>query len=280
MKWSVIKQLYSLYKLGEVDKSFLKSSIGKRLFEMGVISEPEKSLVFKKEGYDSIYNTKYKTDYYLVFQLIEKYDLYNTNFNISEYKSLIDIANANLSDTLTLKEIASIYFKGSKSIRKHTKLYQAILNILEVDYLAEDEHDQQYLTVLHCKSKQPLRILLCENINLLTKKRFETTELWYAGGKNINKLKFVNVPNIPIYYLCDWDNDGIEIYYKIKQIYRQFNLIIPNKPIKYKSTKEHIKWKVDIIKEEKLSNEAVELLTELIENEKWIEEESIKFDIE
>jgi hypothetical protein len=279
MKWSAIKQLHSLYKSGETDKSLLKSSIGKRLFEMDIISEPKKTLVFKKVGYDSIYETKYKSDYNSTFQLIEKYDLYNTNFSIDEYKALKDIVNANISDTLTLKEIASIYFKGSKSIRKDTKLHQAILNILEVDYLAEDEHDQQYLTVLHCKSKKPLRILLCENKNLLTKKRLKTTELWYAGGKNINKLKFVNIPDIPIYYLCDWDNDGIEIYYKIKQIYKQLNLIIPNKPIKYKSTKEHLEWKVDI-KEGLLSNEAVELLTELTEKKKWIEEESINFEIE
>jgi len=279
MKWSVIKQLHSLYKSGEINKSLFKSSIGKRLFEMGVVSEPEKSLVFKKDGYDSIYKTKYKADYDLVLQLIEKYDLYNTNFSVSEYKALIDIINANISDTLTLKEIASIYFNGSKSIRKDTKLHQAILNILEVDYLAEDKHDQQYLTVLHCKLKKPLRILLCENKNLLTKKRFETTELWYAGGKNINKLKFVNIPDIPIYYLCDWDNDGIEIYYKVKQIYKELNLVIPKKPIKYKSTKEHLEWKVDI-KEGLLSNEAVELLTKLTEKKKWIEEESIKFEIE
>lgn len=279
MKWSVIKQLHSLYKSGETDKSLLKSSIGKRLFEMDIISEPNKSLVLKKGDYNNIYETKYKADYDLAFQIIEKYDLYNTNFSIDEYKALKDIVNANISDTLTLKEISSIYFKGSKNIRKDTKLHQAILNILEVDYLAEDEHDQQYLTVLHCKSKKPLRILLCENKNLLTKKRFETTELWYAGGKNINKLKFVNIPDIPIYYLCDWDNDGIEIYYKIKQIHKQLKLIIPNKPIKYKSTKEHLEWKVDL-KVDLLPNEAVELLTELTEKKKWIEEESIKFEIE
>jgi len=278
MKWSVIKQLHSLYKSGETDKSLLKSSIGKRLFEMDIISEPVKSLIFKKGDYNNIYETKYKTDYDLAFQIIEKYDLYNTNFSIDEYKALKDIVNANISDTLTLKEISSIYFKGSKNIRKDTKLHQAILNILEVDYLAEDEHDQQYLTVLHCKSKKPLRILLCENKNLLTKKRFETTELWYAGGKNINKLKFVNIPDIPIYYLCDWDNDGIEIYYKIKQIHKQLKLIIPNKPIKYKSTKEHLEWRIDI-KEDLLPNEAVELLTELTEKKEWIEEESIKFEI-
>ena len=279
MKWSVIKQLHSLYISGETDKNLLKSSIGKRLFEMDIISEPVKSLVFKKGDYNNIYETKYKTDYDLAFQIIEKYDLYNTNFNIDEYKALKDIVDANISDTLTLKEISSIYFKGSKNIRKDTKLHQAILNILEVDYLAEDEHDQQYLTVLHCKTKKPLRILLCENKNLLTKKRFETTELWYAGGKNINKLKFVNIPDIPIYYLCDWDNDGIEIYYKIKQIHKQLKLIIPNKPIKYKSTKEHLEWKIEL-KEDLLSNVAVEILTELTENKNWIEEESIKFEIE
>lgn len=279
MKWSVIKQLHNLYELGETDKSLFKSSIGKRLFEMDIITEPVKSLIFKKEGYDDIYKEKYQSDFNLVFQIIEKYDLYNTNFNIDEYKALKEIKKTNTSDTLTLKEIASIYFKGSKTIRKDTKLHQAILNILDVDYLAEDEHDQQYLTVLHCKSKKPLRILLCENKNLLTKKRFKTTELWYAGGKNINKLKFVNIPNIPIYYICDWDNDGIEIYYNIKQILKQLKLIIPNKPIKYKSIKEHLKWKVSI-KNDLLSNEAIGLLTELIEKEKWIEEESIKFEIE
>jgi len=279
MKWSDLKHLNNLYEKGETDRYFIKTSIGKRLNEMGLITLPEKSIIKKKNEYDEIYEERYKNDFLFAIKLINKYDLYNTNFSLEKLKALKEIETANITDDITLKEISSIYFKGSKKIKKDTKLHKAILSVLDVDSLAEDEHDQQYLWVLHCKTKEPTSIVICENKNLLTKKRFEKTELWYAGGKNINKLKYVNIPNVPIYYFCDWDNDGIAIYYKIKMIINKLNLVIPKEPIKYKSTNEHIKWKIDI-KQELLSKEACILLKKLKNNNEWIEEESIKLEFE
>lgn len=281
MKWSILKQLKEIYETGKTDKNFIKTTTGKRLCENEYLTEPIKSAIFKKEGYNKMFENKYLTDYNLALSIINKFSLYNTNFEISKLKSLklIHENNKQIVDNLTLKEIASEYFDGSKTVRKDTKLYHAILNVLETDNLPEDEHDQQYLTVLHCKNKVPKKILICENKNLLKKKRFDNIELWYAGGKNINKLDFIPEPKIPLYYICDWDNDGIEIYYRIKQIFENIELIIPQEQIKLKSTANHLKWKIEI-KDDLLSKKAKVLLTDLINKKKWIEEETIKFYLE
>ncbi len=281
MNWSILKQLKEIYETGKTDKNFIKTTTGKRLCENEYLTEPVKSAIFKKEGYNKIFESKYLTDYNLALSIINKFSLYNTNFEISKLKSLklIHENKKQIVDNLTLKEIASEYFGGSKTVTKDTKLYHAILNVLETDNLPEDEHDQQYLTVLHCKNKVPKKILICENKNLLKKKRFDNIELWYAGGKNINKLHFIQEPKIPLYYICDWDNDGIEIYYRIKQLFKNIELIIPQEQIKLKPTANHIKWKIEI-KDDLLSKEAIILLKSLVNNKKWIEEETIKFYLE
>ncbi len=281
MKWSDLKHLYNLFDKGETDKYFIKTSIGKRLNEMGLITVPEKSVIRKLNGYDEIFKSRYYKDFLFALELINKYDLYNINFTLEEFKALkeIEADKDTISNNITLKEISSIYFKSAKKIKNGTKLHKAILSVLNVDSLAEDEHDQQYLWVLHCKSKSPTNIVICENKNLLTKRRLNKTELWYAGGKNITKLKYVNIPGIPVYYFCDWDNDGIETYYNVKKIVKNVEIIVPKEPIKYKSTKNHIKWRIKI-KHNLLSDEASKLLEYLINNDKWIEEESIKLEFE
>jgi len=53
-------------------------------------------------------------------------------------------------------------------------------------------------------------------------------ELWYAGGRNVDKLKYVGNREIPIYYLCDWDYDELDIYKSVKEKIPHIELLTPN----------------------------------------------------
>jgi hypothetical protein len=148
-----------------------------------------------------------------------------------------------------------------------------VVKIIGIENLARDEHDQQYLYVLHCESLAPKCIVLCENDNKLRKPRLKDVELWYAGGRNTAKLKFVPKPRLPLYYLCDWDNKGIEIYQDIKgNIFQNIELLIPQNP--YQTSDIKSSWTVEI-KRNLFSPQALEIL-DAIMPEKWIEEENIK----
>lgn len=83
---------------------------------------------------------------------------------------------------------------------------------------------------------------------------------------------------MPHYYLCDLDNNGLEIYQRIKKKhFPNINLIIPDSPL-FKNVKKDKKWTVNI--DSSLYNEkALNLINRLIDKDKWIEEESIKLKI-
>ena len=147
---------------------------------------------------------------------------------------------------------------------------------------------QQWRLVVDCKN--PKFILLCENIDFLKDPwlfRENNIELWYLGGNNTKKLEELPSEKIiyPIYYVCDWDYHGLDIYTRIKKILakkeKQIKLVLPNNPMlkPINSGKHHSKWR-----KEKFSNldsicftkEAQHLIKILIDKNKWIEEQTIK----
>lgn len=275
MNWKQIKLLNQLYLEGSIAIDILKVPLVKRWEEMGYLETIDKKAVKKTSRYDTIFEKEYLNRYQLFNELLTNHGLLETNFSEEDLNSLIQIDNSKvelLSSEKSQKEIATLYFNDAKYLKKENKLTRAILSILGLDYLSVDEHDQQYLTVLHCKTKQPKAIILCENINQLRKPRLNEIELWYAGGRNTAKLKFAEEPTIPFYYLCDWDNRGIEIFQDIKKnIFPNIEILIPEPPIKMLDIKSE--WKTEI-NSSLFSNEALQLLNNLIPN-KWIEEESI-----
>jgi hypothetical protein len=104
----------------------------------------------------------------------------------------------------------------------------------------------------------------------------DDVEFWFAGGRNTAKLKFVSEPTIPFYYLCDWDNRGIEIYQDIKKnIFPNIQMLIPQEPIKFDNIIS--KWKTEI-DYSLFSKEAKTILEKLIPA-KWIEEESVNHEL-
>ena len=278
MNWKGLKQLNELFTEGTTSNDLLKFPYAKRLSSMEYFVQEKKTLT-KTIRFDSYYLQKHQEQFDSFNDLLSQYDLKETNFDLAELQSLLKLSNDQtliVKEGLSQKEISTRYFDNAKRLKKGTKLFDAVLKVLEIGTITRDEHDQQFLSVLHCKKKTPTAIILCENDNHLRKPRLENVELWFAGGRNTAKLKFVPEPTIPFYYLCDWDNKGMEIYQDIKQnIFNNIQLLFPEKPIKFLSIEPkwpQKKWKTTI-DPSLFSNEAMQLLSKLIP-EKWIEEES------
>lgn len=279
MNWKTLQILFSLYKNEFYDSKYLlKTYYGKTLAKSGFINIDGKS---KLDNYDTFFEQKWLKEYELIKNFLIEFGLTNYNFELEQIKSLIDLRDDKeelLKKNISLKEISTIYFKSAKKIKEDSQLFKAILSVLDVTSLKRDEHDQQYLWILHAHNKKPRAIILCENDNLLKKPRQKDIEIWYAGGNNTAKLQFISEPNLPLYYLCDWDSNGLEIYQRIKREYfPKIELIIPENPLLKDMDDEH-RWKVKI-DDDLFSIEAIKLIKLLHNKEKWIEEESIKFTI-
>jgi hypothetical protein len=275
MNWQAIKQLNLLHVGGSVPADILKFAFVKRMVDMDYIRQTDKKTLTKSRSYDPFYTNTLLPKFYQYNEFINRFELDSLNLNESDIQILLQIEtdrNAIVQEGRSQKEISAAYFGGAKKLRRNSRLYDAVVKILDVDNLARDEHDQQYLYVLHCASLTPKCIILCENDNKLRKPRLKDVELWHAGGRNTAKLQFIPKPQLPIYYLCDWDNKGIEIYQHIKaNIFPQIELLIPQKP--YQTSDIKSLWTVHITRD-LFSLEALEIL-DVIMPEKWIEEENI-----
>jgi hypothetical protein len=278
MNWKHIKILHDYYeqKINSIKQDLLNEPLLNQYNKYGYFSTEQ----FNE--YKGIYESKHLNEFFKINNFLLTNNLEDSNFEVEQLNILQQIYNDKEqiieTENISRKEISTKYFNGSKILKKNSKLYEAVLQILEIQNLAEDENDLQYLWILHPKFETKA-VLLCENDNYIrTKQRNDNIEIWYAGGANTNKLQFVTKSDCPKYYLCDWDNNGLTIYQRIKTKYLpEIELIIPNEPIKFlKKPKNHWKSKIDY---SLFSNQAIELVKYLVDNSLWIEEESIKFDI-
>jgi len=275
MNWKALQQLHQIYTEGETPNNILKYQYIRRLAAMDYIALQD-TLLVKTDLFDNFYKRKHLDKFEHIQNMLAHYDFVTTNLKENDLEILLKIEQDKdivLHEALSKKEISTRYFNNSKYLKTDSKLHEIILKILDVETLRRDEHDQQYLYVLHAQSKTPKAIILCENDNLLRKPRLAVIELWYAGGNNTAKLAYVPKSQIPMYYLCDWDNKGIEIYQRIKRNYLpDIQLIVPTNT-KFLSVKSE--WKTHIEKSF-FTKSALQLLKYLEENNLWIEEESIK----
>jgi len=184
---------------------------------------------------------------------IEKYSFnyLENHYSVGDIEALIKIENEKekiIESDVALTNILAIYFGSSKYKSANSNLAKAIKNILGIDIFPEEVKDQQFTSILYPKEETRF-IVLCENINRLIMKRHQFIEFWYAGGKNIKQLEFIPKPQHKIFYLCDWDFDGLNTYIDIQQKYLpKLTSFIPANPeslmIEQDKVKEHCsKWK-------------------------------------
>jgi len=326
LTWRELKALYQLYSTGKSkakikthpyvknvlikQKGFFEEQFGRK--DTLVVSENNK--IKFKQFYKSKFLKNYKSYHDFLEQLGEKTGDSKRIINYSrlteyEIKRLLEIQKG--WDEKRLQHIkqqieearenrdgvSAMFFKSPKYIKyspNRQSIETAVKALLGIEQF--HDHDKQYLYVLHCKSQKPRAIILCENLHFLKLPVFAheyDLELWYAGGNNIAKLN--NVPEIkyPIFYLCDWDYAGLQIYERVKNridnlVHNQFEikLITPNANSKsIEETEEHHRseWEnsefelcgLDTSVYEKAQ---IQLIQNLITKNHWIEEEDNNFE--
>jgi hypothetical protein len=175
-----------------------------------------------------------------------------------------------------------MFFKNEKYLDTREALEKAVKLILKVNSFA-DNRDFQYLYVLNCKA--PQSIVLCENLHFLKmpgKPRENQIELWYAGGRNIEKLDYTDRKGLPIYYICDWDYDGLDIFRAVKEKVPEIILLNPNGiPRDIVKTGHKSLWKyrenpeaLSGLNQDLYSSEQKKFIKNLITENLWVIEES------
>ena len=186
-------------------------------------------------------------------------------------------------DAKTVRESYQAFYAGWTQ----PQLMQAAMNVVQI----YDKTTKIWRLVID--NKNPLAVIMCENKSCLKQPwiaKETQTKLWYVGGNNIAIIDNIDESDLskPIYYSCDWDLAGLQIFSRIKakleKRKKKIHLLFPNEPHKRISTyipyhKSH--W--DLTKTlsglvlETFTIKELELIKTLIDKEEWIEEES--FDI-
>lgn len=296
MNWTVLKALNEIYNKGftarraslinDSDIQFLLEQTGELKEGIGRINQGR--------DFKELYEEKHLDNYNLYVDFLNSSGLLTPQirFQESDIRILMELKSGMFSGDLipvrdsiveaeeTVRGVSHMFFKNEKYLEKSESLLSAVKSILNIDALANDK-DQQYKYVLQCDS--PRKIVLCENLDFLkrpSKPRKHNVELWYAGGKNVAKLNFSGDITLPIYYSCDWDYDGLQIYQMVKKIIPQIRLLYPNGIRKSIIETEHKSfWKpnengISGLNKAFFDEQEISLIQNLMLNNDWIMEET------
>lgn len=280
--WKELSLLFEIYQSGFLKVKDSSFSFVQHLERLGYLVIENKNII-AKEDYKAYFEQKYLESY----QFVNRFAKDNNIIDFIRDFSLFDILiiakiqrEKEYTCTLTRKQLCARYFtnRDEKYIKAGSNLDKVIKILLSIDEFSEDKKEQQFLSILHARNT-PEKIVLCENKDRLISPRHATIEFWYAGGKNIDKLNYVPAIHFPMFYLCDWDREGLLNFLNIKKI-KQFGdieLIIPkNYRVIAKSieqTAHKSRWgNFDILPFE---NDASVVIKHLIDNDLWITEQTI-----
>lgn len=284
MSYKVLKYLVKISDEKCLPKKYDNVAYMLHLFERNYLIKERPNKICKTTSFEELF-----TDEILPF--FQKYDLFikkfqienlENHYSIQEFEALIKIENDKaeiLSNEHSFQTILTNYFGSSKHRKSDSILSEAIKKILEIETFPEESKDQQFLSILYPKNETRY-IILCENKNRLIVPRHNFIEFWYSGGKNTKQLQFIPKPKFPIFYLCDWDFDGLNIYTDIKRKYLpNIRAFIPDnfKSLMEKQEtvkKHHSKWNNNKCFQY-LNDEEMKIASVLYETDNIIEEQKI-----
>lgn len=304
LTWRDIKALYQLYHERQTNAQIQEHAYIQHLF-----SYPDKCLGYAQKGAKKVivptskFNTEYKKQgidqLYLTFgKFLSENELLKIQSNYSEFeiRALMTMKHSQpILNELKLKiekgeesrkGISNLFFKSAKYIQKGSALERAVLKIIGVQEFPQNENQGFY----YVPCLNPKFIIICENMYFLTLTiaRQNNVELWCAGGNNIKPFENISKIDYPIYYLCDWDYDGLKIYEKISSKIEcisdkksSLRLITPNGKKEYitaTSDYHNSQWQYNQffsgLNLDKYSFEQKQMILTLIASNEWIEEES------
>ncbi|WP_047418768.1 hypothetical protein [Cellulophaga sp. Hel_I_12] len=301
VEWKYLIGLNQLYKN---DKTNLK--IENNSFIKQVLIK-QKKLIKPKMGNPKILEAKYGFKEYYEEEFLDYFQYYSKFF---EKAGLESNAHKTYNDD-DLKSLAFIYYqkdelkkhltteytfsarvfkgKGAKYLTNKPSLRNAVLQLLEIEEFPEkDPKNSQWRFVVDCEN--PKLVVICENIACLKvpyEYKQNNIELWYVGGNNTNPLKDIPTKKIelPLFYFCDWDHHGLSIFSRIKGIFKEkgkeITLIEPNTlddALPVNSPHHKSKWRkkeFSGLKSKDFSEQQQETIKSLIQDDTWVEEESM-----
>ncbi len=303
LNWRVIKALYQLYHLRQT-----RAKIQEHPYIAHLFSYPSKCLEYVQKGTKKIivptkqFDAEYTKQgieslYHNYEQFLSENELLKIQSNYTEFelRALMSMRNSKsiLNELKTKieqgeesrKGVSNLFFKSSKYIKKGSALESAVLKVLGVKEFTQSENQGFY----HVPCLNPKCIFICENMYFLTLNiaMQNNVELWCAGGNNTKPFKNISKIDHPIYYLCDWDYDGLKIYESVARIIdnipnkkSSLRLITPNgKKESITSTSDYhsSQWQKHFtlsgLNHSMYSDEQKRLITRLIDSNEWIEEE-------
>lgn len=296
MKWPVLKGLNLIYKNGQIlhKPSVLNDPTIRYLLNHTHELEVMGKYLRQGEGFEAYYEKYHSDNFDKYHGFLESYELLKpqTRFEESDIKVLMGIErgmeNGDLEEIRrqiigaeeSVRGVSRMFFKHEKYLLRKDALIDAVKQMLNITSLADDR-DQQYKYVLECD--RPKCIVLCENIDFLkrpTLSRRHDIELWYAGGRNISKLDYAAAAtrDLPVFYSCDWDRDGLEIFESVLNKIPEIKLLNPNsEPYSLKDSEHKSLWNgkpLSGLNAALYNDSQKELISRLIVNEEWIMEEA------
>jgi len=302
LEWKYLKGLHQLYENKRTQLKILNDNfISQVLFEQMKLIRYQTgnhNILIPTRRYNLFYKQHYKDtfEYYNSFFRESGIDgNAHKRYDRSDFESLIFIFKnkEKLRETLTTEYTFSTRVfkrKGAKYLTNKPGLKKDVLKLLEIDEFPEkDPKNNLWRIVVDCLN--PKVIVVCENIACLKvpveyKKR--GIELWYVGGNNTKPLLDLPLEKLihPVFYFCDWDYNGLQIFSRIKGIFNSkkvdINLLEPlDLSIAIPTNVPHHKsrWKrkeFSRLVEDDFTNSQIKIITILINNDEWIEEESMK----
>lgn len=251
-------------------------------------------IIIPTDDFDTFYEATFKIPYdeaknFLVENGIEPSA--KKNFTLEDVKSLMLIAENRIelkNNPTNIEDFSNEFFDISKYLKHKVSLRNAVFKILDITEFPLDKKENQWRLVVDYPT--PRAIVLCENKSFLKQpwiSKKSEVKLWHVGGNNIKIIDDIDEIELskPIYYSCDWDLAGLQIYSRIKAKLRNRNkdisLLYPNEPHKKISTYieyHYSHWdltrKLSGLPIDVFSKKELILINDLIQSEKWIEEES------
>lgn len=299
--WKELKALDDLFHLKKTKANIQEHPYINYLLEDRCILDRKvgnTKVIVSTENFEKFYEETFKIPYdeaksFLIENGIEPSA--RKSFTLEDVKTLMLIAENKTelkNNPTNIEDFSNEFFDTSKHLKNKTSLRNAVFTILDITEFPLDKKESQWRIVVDYPN--PKAIVLCENRSFLKQPwiaKNAEVKLWHVGGNNIKIIDDIDEIELskPIYYSCDWDLAGLQIYSRIKTKLKNRNkdiyLLYPNEPHKKISTyiDYHFShWDLSI----KLSGLPIDiflrkeliLINDLIKNEMWIEEES--FDLE
>ncbi len=295
--WKELKALDDLYYLKKTRANIQEHPYIKYLLEDKCILDRKSNnikVIISTDDFEKFYEETFKIQYDEAKAFLIRNDIQpdaKKNFRLEDIKTLMLIAENKTelkNNPTNIEDFSNEFFDTSKYLKNKISLRNAVFKILEITEFPLDKKENQWRIVVD--HPNPKAIVLCENRSFLKQTwivKNAEVKLWHVGGNNIKIIDDIDEVELskPIYYSCDWDLAGLQIYSRIKsklmQRGKDILLLYPNEPHKKISTYidyHHSHW--DLSKSlsglpiDVFSKKELILINELIQSQMWIEEES------